>query len=88
MISSSLKKVGEWKLLSKMLEKFSKVKVIVKSVKDTFAPEGEQAPLKLILSDVKDITANLKDLLEGNKEKLDGIVDNLDTFTESLAFMN
>lgn len=62
------------------------VKVIVKSVKDTLAPDGEQAPLKLILSDVKDITASLKDLIEGNKDQLDGIVDNLDRFTESLAY--
>lgn len=69
------------------------VKAIVKSLKDSVAPEGEVSPIKKILADVqvlvantKEATASLKRIMQGNEEKINSLVDNLESFSYELAY--
>ena len=68
------------------------VKAIVKSMKDSIAPEGQEPPIKAILADVselvkntKEVTASLKRVMGANEERLNNIAANLEIFTEELA---
>lgn len=69
------------------------VKVIVGSLKDSFAPPNQEPPMKKILSDVKELvdntklaTASLKRIMEGNEERLNDIIANLDEFSADIAY--
>jgi len=69
------------------------VKVIVKSLKESFAPDGQVSPVKQILSDLsevmantKEVTATLKRVSLGNEEKINNLMDNLESFTNDLAY--
>ncbi len=69
------------------------VKSIVKSLKSSLAPEGEEPPIKVILEDVKDlvgntkeVTASLKRVISGNEEKFNNMIDSLETFSTDLAY--
>lgn len=69
------------------------VKAIVKSIKESIAPEGQPSPLKKILADVsllventRDATATLKRMVNGNEEKINALVENLEAFSYELAY--
>lgn len=69
------------------------VKSIVKSLKDSIAPEGEVSPIKKILADVqtlventKEATLSLKRIVTGNEEKINSLVENLESFSYELAY--
>lgn len=69
------------------------VKDIVSSLKGSLAPEGQKAPITVILDDVKDLvkntkemTSSLKRIINGNEQKLNDMIANLETFSEDLAF--
>ncbi len=69
------------------------VKVIVKSLKDSMAPDGQISPIKQILADLsevmantKEVTASLKRVSVGNEEKINNLMDNLESFTSDLAY--
>lgn len=73
-------------------EVLSDVKVIVKSVKDSLAPEGGRSPMKTIMdnademvSNAKDATASLKRILGDNEQKLNKMIDDLGKFSNELA---
>jgi phospholipid/cholesterol/gamma-HCH transport system substrate-binding protein len=68
------------------------VKTIVKTLKDTVAPEGQVSPMKKILTDVSELVANTKDatlalkrMMTGNEEKINALVENLESFSFELA---
>jgi phospholipid/cholesterol/gamma-HCH transport system substrate-binding protein len=80
-------------LIKDTSEVLADVKLIVRSMKDSIAPEGEVSPLKKILTDVselvantKEVTASLKRVTTGNEEKINALMDNLQAFTEDLAY--
>jgi phospholipid/cholesterol/gamma-HCH transport system substrate-binding protein len=69
------------------------VKTIVRTLKETVAPEGEVSPLKKILADVqvlventKAATETLKRVTTGNEEKINSLVENLESFSYELAY--
>ncbi|MCP4913454.1 MAG: MCE family protein [Oligoflexia bacterium] len=62
------------------------VKVVIASLKDSLAPEGEEAPIKTILNDVKESTASLKRLLTGNEQKLNELIANMKKFSGDIAY--
>lgn len=69
------------------------VKVIVKSIRGSIAPEGEESPITKIFADVKDITENtkkltgdLKQLIGDNQQKLNDMIENLRRFSEDIAY--
>jgi phospholipid/cholesterol/gamma-HCH transport system substrate-binding protein len=68
------------------------VKTIVKTLKDTVAPEGQVSPMKKILTDVAELVDNTKEatlvlrrLTTGNEEKINALVENLESFSYELA---
>lgn len=83
---------GMENLVKDAAEVLQDVKVIVKSVKDSLAPAGEQSPLKTLVSDVseminnaKDATASMKRILGDNEAKLNKMIDDLGKFSNELA---
>lgn len=69
------------------------VKQIVKSLKDSIAPEGQVSPIKQILADVqvlvqntKEATLSLKRIMNTNEEKIGTLVENLESFSYELAY--
>lgn len=69
------------------------VKAIVKSVKDSLAPEGEEPPLKKILADVAELventkvaTASVRRMTTENEEKINQLLTNLESFSHDLAY--
>ena len=80
-------------LIKDTSEVLADVKQIVRSLKDSFAPQGEQPPLKLILADLKElvantkeVTASLKRMSTNNEEKINTLISNLQNFSEDLAY--
>lgn len=80
-------------LIKDASEVLADVKVIVKTLKDTMAPEGQPSPLKKILADVselventKEATLTLKRVMNGNEEKFNALVENLESFSYELAY--
>jgi phospholipid/cholesterol/gamma-HCH transport system substrate-binding protein len=79
-------------LIKDTTEVLADVKLIVRSMKDAVAPQGE-SPLKKILTDVsdlvantKEVTASLKRMTVGNEEKINALMDNMEAFTADLAY--
>lgn len=62
------------------------VKVIVSSLKESFAPEGKQPPMNQILADMKVAASSLKEILEGNKEGISDVVANMNELSADLAY--
>src|SRR5690606_9151718 len=67
---------GMENLVKDAAEVLQDVKVIVKSVKDSLAPQGERSPMKKIIENVdemvlnaRDATASLNRILGGNEKK-------------------
>ncbi|MFA6236482.1 MAG: MlaD family protein [Bacteriovorax sp.] len=82
-------------LIKDTSEVLADVKLIVRSLKDSIAPEGEVSPVKKILNDVqelvanaKDVTATLKRVANNNEEKLNNIFDNFEAFSSDLAYQS
>ena len=80
-------------LIKDTSEVLADVKQIVRSLKDSFAPQGEQPPLKVILADLKElvantkeVTASLKRMSTNNEEKINTLISNLQNFSEDLAY--
>lgn len=80
-------------LIKDAAEVLTDVKVIVKSLKDSIAPEGQASPIKKILADVallventKEATLTLKRVMNGNEEKFNALVENLESFSYELAY--
>jgi phospholipid/cholesterol/gamma-HCH transport system substrate-binding protein len=80
-------------LIKDTSEVLADVKQIVRSLKDSFAPQGEQPPLKVILADLKElvantkeVTASLKRMSTNNEEKINILISNLQNFSEDLAY--
>lgn len=80
-------------LIKDTSEVLADVKLIVRSMKDSIAPEGEVSPIKKILADVtelvantKEVTATLKRVTANNEEKINIMMDNLQAFSEDLAY--
>lgn len=80
-------------LIKDASEVLTDVKTIVKTLKETLAPEGQPSPLKKILADVaelventKEATLTLKRVMNGNEEKLNALVENLESFSYELAY--
>ncbi len=69
------------------------VKAVVKSLKESIAPDGQESPIKKILADVselventKEATLTLKRVMNGNEEKLNAMIENLESFSYELAY--
>lgn len=69
------------------------VKTVVKTLKESVAPEGQVSPIKKILTDVEALVANtreatlsLKRIMTGNEEKINAMVENLESFSYELAY--
>lgn len=84
---------GMESLIKDASEVLTDVKTIVKSLKDSVAPDGEVSPIKKILADVqvlvqntKEATLSLKRIVQGNEEKINSLVDNLESFSYELAY--
>lgn len=80
-------------LIKDTSEVLADVKLIVRSMKDSIAPEGEISPIKKILADVselvantKEVTASLKRVTTGNEEKINALMDNLEAFSADIAY--
>lgn len=83
---------GMENLVKDASEVLQDVKVIVKSVKDSFAPTGERSPLKRMMENAdemvlnaKDATAALKRILGDNESKLNQMITDLGKFSKELA---
>lgn len=82
-------------LIKDTSEVLADVKLIVRSMKDSIAPEGEDSPIKKILADVqelvantKEVTATLKRVTNSNEEKINALMDNLEAFSADLAYQS
>ena len=82
-------------LIKDSSEVLADVKLIVRSMKDSIAPEGEVSPLKKILADsaelvanTKAITATLKKVTDTNADKITALMDNLEAFSADLAYQS
>jgi len=62
------------------------VKVIVGSLKESFAPEGRQPPMNQILADMTVAAKSLKEILEGNQEGINDVVANMNELSADLAY--
>ncbi len=80
-------------LVKETSEILGDVKVVIKSLKGSIAPEGKEAPLTTILAGVKDVVANAKEItgtlkhtVNNNEERLNNIIANVETLTYELAY--
>lgn len=80
-------------LIKDTSEVLADVKQIVRSMKESIAPEGEPSPFKTIIDDVKELVANtkevtatLKRVTDNNEEKINALMDNLEAFSADLAY--
>jgi phospholipid/cholesterol/gamma-HCH transport system substrate-binding protein len=82
-------------LIKDTSEVLADVKLVVRSLKDSIAPQGEVSPIKKILADVqelvantKEVTATLKRVTGNNEEKINALMDNLEAFSADLAYQS
>lgn len=80
-------------LVKETSEILGDVKGIVKSLKSSIAPEGQEPPMTAILQNVKDvvinareITASLKRTVQGNEERINNLIANLESFSYEIAY--
>lgn len=69
------------------------VKAVMKSVRETISPDGQETPLKSIMADIKEIanntkalTASLRGLVNGNETKIHKIIANLEKITDNVEY--
>jgi phospholipid/cholesterol/gamma-HCH transport system substrate-binding protein len=84
---------GVEKLVKDANDVLQDVKVMMKSLRGSIAPEGQPSPVKLILDDLTQVAANAKDateslkiVMKGNEEKLNAMITNLERFSEQIAY--
>jgi len=69
------------------------VKAVMKSLRESLAPEGEVSPIKRIMGDVEKLAENtriatesMKRLMQGNEKRIDQIVANFESFSNDIAY--
>ena len=69
------------------------VKDVVRSLKNSLAPENQEPPITKILDDMKELldntkvaTASLKRMMTGNEEKVNSMIANLEQFSKDIAY--
>lgn len=84
---------GVEKLVKDASDVLKDVKVMMKSLKNSIAPEGQPSPIKTILDDLtvvasnaKETTESLKKVMKGNEDKLNALIANLERFSEQIAY--
>lgn len=85
--------VGIESLVKDTSEILTDVKQVVRSIKESIAPDGQVSPLKLIVADIqqtvqntKQATAALNRVMQGNEEKINNLVSNLEDFSYELSY--
>lgn len=83
---------GMENLIRDASEVMTDVKVIVKNIRESLAPENRPPPLQKIMGDLevlventKDATAGMKRLMDGNEDKLNNMIANLEKMSSDLA---
>ncbi len=73
-------------------EVLADVKKIVRTLKDTIAPDNGETPMKDILADISELVKNskeaaktMKNIMGNNEEKISQLMDNLNEFSSELA---
>lgn len=84
-------KGGLENLTKDVSEVLQDVKVIVKNIKKSVAPEGQPSPLKQIVADIKEaventkkVTESMKNIISDNEEKFENLIANLESFSKRL----
>lgn len=69
------------------------VKAVMKSIKETVSPEGQETPLKAIVRDIQEIadntkaiTGSLRTLVAGNEGKIQKVIDNLERISNNIEY--
>ena len=80
-------------LVKDTAEVLTDVKKIVRTLKDSIAPDNGESPIKDILVDVAELVKStkvaadtLKRVMGNNEEKIGALVDNLEAFSDQLAY--
>jgi phospholipid/cholesterol/gamma-HCH transport system substrate-binding protein len=80
-------------LVKDTAEVLTDVKKIVRSLKDSLAPDNGDSPIKQILADVSDLVKSTKEAAEilkrtmgNNEEKISALIENLEAFSDQLAY--
>jgi phospholipid/cholesterol/gamma-HCH transport system substrate-binding protein len=61
------------------------VQALMKSFRETFAPEDRESPLAAVMRDLGQMTSQMNKLLTENEENFSNILENMDRLTQSLA---
>lgn len=84
---------GITKLTKDAGEALNDLKLIIKSLKGSIAPEGKEAPVTKILSDIKafaantkELTASLKRVISGNEKRIGKLVKDFSVFADQLRY--
>ena len=87
--------VGVENLIKDTSDVLADVKLIVRSLKESIAPDGEVSPFKKVMTDIQElvantqeVTASLKRLTNNNEEKINALVDNLEAFSADLSYQS
>jgi phospholipid/cholesterol/gamma-HCH transport system substrate-binding protein len=87
--------VGVETLIKDTSDVLADVKLIVRSLKESIAPDGEVSPFKKVMTDIqelvantKEVTASLKRVTVNNEEKINALVDNLEAFSADLSYQS
>lgn len=69
------------------------VKVLIKELKNSIAPDTGESPIKVMLdnlksasNDAKEMMSSLNTTLSGNKEKIDNLISNFEKFSKNLEY--
>jgi phospholipid/cholesterol/gamma-HCH transport system substrate-binding protein len=80
-------------LVKDTAEVLTDVKKIVRSLKDSIAPDNGESPVKEIIADITELVKSskeaaqaLKRIMGNNEEKISALVDNLESFSDQLAY--
>lgn len=61
------------------------VQVLMKTFRETFAPEDRESPLAAVMRDLEEMTSQMNKLISENEQNFSNILDNMDRLTQSLA---
>ncbi|MGB0454518.1 MAG: hypothetical protein ACPGJV_12495, partial [Bacteriovoracaceae bacterium] len=74
-------------------EMMTEVKGLIKELKNSIAPEGQESPIKEMLVNLKDVsihakklTKDLSEIVGENKEKLNSLIASFESFSSSLDY--
>ncbi len=84
---------GVEKLVKDANDVLNDVKVMMKTLRESIAPEGEVSPVKRILNDFTKVAENariatesLKNVVSGNEERMNNLIANFERFSEQIAY--